>query len=150
MCCKLGFLVIISPSSFLIRPSTSVTASAPLVVKCSLLCKKKGHTHQQLRKDRRPFVHMHRSYPRCRWRPNWGKHGTTSGRGGPQPQPSGEPSVGPWTPQRESWSPWEGSGNPVSGSLDSSALNLCQEARSVHAEPGRQKTGDRREGLEGL
>lgn len=38
----------------------------------------------------------------------------------------------------------------MSGSLDSSALNLCQEPRSVHAEPGRQKTDDRREGLEGL
>lgn len=103
-------------------------------------------THQQLQRARRPSARMHQSYPRYRCRPSWVRHGTTSGRGGPPLLPSGEPSADPWTPRLESWSPWAGSGNLVSWSLGSTALDLCQAPRSAHAAPGRQReemTGER-------
>lgn len=163
---KLGFWCIISPSGSLISPTPSVITSAVLVVKCLMYsgCARLGEkkrsvpastafppsipsTYRQLRKARRPFARMHLSYPRCRYMPSWARRGTTSGRGGPPPRPSGEPSEGPWTPQLESWWPWGGSDNLGSWSLGSTALNLCQALRSAHAAPGRQREDGGREGL---
>lgn len=105
-------------------------------------------THQQLPRDRRPSARTHLSYPRCRCRPSLVRRETTSGRGGPPLPPSGGPSAGPWAQQLESWSPWEGSGNPGSASLGSTALDLCRAPRSAHAAPGRQR--EKKGGIRGI
>lgn len=153
------FGCIISPSSSLISTLSLCHSQCSLTGKVSNLLSECGveeikpfplnATHQQPQKARRPSAHMHQSYPRCKCRPGWVKRGTISGRGGPPPLPSGEPSAGPWTPWLGSWSPWAGSGNPGSWSLGSTALDLCQAPRSAHAAPGRQRRRWQEKGIRG-